>query len=698
MKTGAIPVWPMAVAVAAIASVPAPLRAESAEAVLPQSQSSVFLPEDFARFAPRNALDMLGKVPGFAIQEEEEARGLGQASGNILINGARLSSKSDTASDQLAKIPANNVVRIELIDAASLDIPGLAGRVANIVVETGGVSGQFEWEPHLPTEFATGRWMQGKVSVSGTLGPVDYTLGLTNTPFRGGTGGGTLISAPGGAEIERRLGRTRTLEEMPKLSGVFRIDGPGSSVANVNLSYQWYLFRYHEWEDRFLPAGPDDPFAQGLLFTRDRSDNYEIGADFEFALGPGRLKLIGLDSSESGDFRTESVTEFTNGANATGNRFLLGFDSGERIARAEYRWPMLGGDWQLSTEAAFNRLDNVAGLFALDPSGDFVELPFPEGTGGVREDRYEAILSHGRKLAPNLTLQLTLGGEYSKIAQTGPNAEMRSFRRPKGSLQLAWAPSKGLDISFELRRSVGQLDFADFLADVNLDNENTNAGNNQLVPSQSWRAELEVTRNFGAWGSATLTLYDERIEDFITVVPLSGPVPGELVESNGNVDSALLRGFSLEGTLNLDPIGFRGARIDLRSNFQHSSLIDPVTGEKRVFDKTKPHNIEADFRHDIPGSQWAWGINYRNTKNAPYFRLAEAGYDYLVPNFGAVFVEHKDVFGLTVRVRAANLFDGRSILYRTIYTGPRNTSPAAYIEDRSRRVGMVWAVLVKGSF
>ena len=67
----------------------------TSETVAPAT-ARVFTLTDFERFAPRNALDMLNRVPGFSIQgqDEEEGRGLGQASTNVLINGQRLSSKS----------------------------------------------------------------------------------------------------------------------------------------------------------------------------------------------------------------------------------------------------------------------------------------------------------------------------------------------------------------------------------------------------------------------------------------------------------------------------------------------------------------------------------------------------------------------------------------------------------------------------
>src|SRR5688572_15630818 len=75
-----------------------------------------FTPEDFTRFAPRNALDMLRQVPGFVIREAIEERGLGQATGNVLINDQRVSGKSDDIATRLSRIPAGNVIRIEIRD------------------------------------------------------------------------------------------------------------------------------------------------------------------------------------------------------------------------------------------------------------------------------------------------------------------------------------------------------------------------------------------------------------------------------------------------------------------------------------------------------------------------------------------------------------------------------------------------------
>ena len=666
----------------------------AADAAIGERQ--VYTPQDFVRYAPRTALDMLRNVPGFSIEGGGggfaggggQQRGMGQASGNVLVNGERLTSKSTGVNDQLTRIAARDVVRIEIVDGSTLNIPGLSGRVANVVARAGGASGRFEWRPQASTGPAPIRWTQGDISVSGTTGPAAYTLSLRNDSFYGGSGGPDIFSYPSGL-VDARYNENSSKFDSPKLGANLAFD-LGDTRANLNLSYGRRWFRSREDEFRTDPAMV--PLLEAID-TRNEGWDYEVSGDVEFPFGPGRLKLIALDSFDTSDFRTGQVVSIADGRADTGSRFTRASDEGERIGRAEYRWPMLGGDWQWSAEAAFNRLDNVAGLFFLDGAGEFVEIPFPAGTGGVREDRYESLLTYSRPLASTLSLQLTAGGEHSTIAQTGANALSREFLRPKGTLNLAWAPREGFDVSFELARRVGQLNFADFLASVNLSQDNTDAGNNQLRPPQSWEAELEMSRNFGRWGSANVTFFYDAIEDYVTVIPVVGGG-----ESSGNVPSAVRRGYSVEGTWQMDSIGFAGAKLDLNLHIEDTRLDDPVTGIARAFDRARLKELRLDFRHDVPRTDWAWGSEFRRTIFAPYFRVSEFGYDYNNPTFGAVFVEHKDVLGLTVRARAANLFKGDTVLNRWVYAGPRDRAPVLFHEDRRRSIGYVFNLFVSGSF
>jgi hypothetical protein len=77
---------------------------------------------------------MLVQVPSFTIRRADQERGLGQASENVLINGQRIANKSGGAIDELQRVSAANVARIEIVDASTLGIAGLAGQVANVIL------------------------------------------------------------------------------------------------------------------------------------------------------------------------------------------------------------------------------------------------------------------------------------------------------------------------------------------------------------------------------------------------------------------------------------------------------------------------------------------------------------------------------------------------------------------------------------
>jgi hypothetical protein len=405
------------------------------------------------------------------------------------------------------------------------------------------------------------------------------------------------------------------------------------------------------------------------------------------------LKLIGLTRSSESNFRSDSISIYDDGAPSTGSRFAQQSETGEIIGRAEYRWNMWKGDWQLDAEAAFNSLDQTAQLYDLDPAGSFVEIPFPFGSGGVTEDRYEVILTHNRTLARGLTLQVGAGGEYSQLAQTGPNGLVRTFWRPKGSATLAWTLAEGLDLSLKVARVVGQLSFGDFLASVNLQAQSTNAGNNQLVPPQSWEVDLTARKNLKAWGSASVTLYARLIEDYIELIPVDGGF-----ETRGNVDSGQLLGLSMTGTVNLDPLGWQGARVNLSAAYEESKVEDPLTLVERPFSGHNDWRGEISLRYDIPKSNWAMGGGFNWTHVEPYVRLFEVGKDYEGPIYTFAFIENKDVFGLTVNLNVFNMTGGRAIFDRTVWTGYRDCSPISFVESRRLDVSTIYRLSIKGSF
>jgi hypothetical protein len=469
------------------------------------------------------------------------------------------------------------------------------------------------------------------------------------------------------------------------------IDGPGSSAGNLTLGYVPY------WN----PADRRDTreLVTGELRSRTNHatlDGYyaDINGDYEFALGPGRLKLIGLRHWEHEPLVTTQILRFdSSGADSNGTRFSRDTHLGETIARSEYHWKSGKNDFQLSLERAFNSLDQKGDLFQLNSNGEFIQVPFPEGTGKVTEVRYESIATFSRPVASNLDLQIAAGAEISRLDRTPDDEEARKFFRPKGSVTVGWRPAKGWDISLKLRRRVGQISFYDFLAQPQLSSDRENAGNPDLVPPQSWEAETEFARDLGPWGKTRLRLWYYRVEDIVDVIPI-----GEDGEGIGNLPRADRYGAESVSTFQLDPLGIKGAKLDVTIGREWTSVRDPLTGDRRPISGIRDKWASAQIRHDVPGTPWAWSAFVEYNNYAKNYFLTEVYRSLDLPWIAGFYVEHKNLFGLTVRATINNVFNGRHLLNRTVYTGFRDRNPVNFIEKHDQLVGPLFNLSVKGTF
>jgi len=667
-----------------------PLSSPAQTPIQPGGETRVFTIEDFQQFAPRTALDMVTQIPGFSISESDnEQRGFGQAQENVLINGQRISSKSTSASDALARIPAENVEKIEIVEGANLDIPGLSGQVANVTAKANGITGTWtyrqRYRENLPPAY---RW--GDITVNGQNGSLAWSLGLDAEPARGTASGRENIFDGAGTLTQFREEEARFIGEGTGINGSLKWTPQNGHIANFNAEYNVWKPDELVTSKFFSPDGT--PIAVTEFTFEEDEWNSEVSGDYEFGLGPGRLKLIGLQRNEHSPTAVQFLFADVNGETTSNERFQRETDESESILRGEYSWSGANNsDWQVSLEGAFNTLENEAQLF----TGSTLETPtnmsvIDAGTM-VEEKRAEGFITHSRQLNPKLRLQVSLGAEQSEISSDGENGQTRSFTRPKGSASLAWDARDNLKINLSLERQVGQLDFFDFVDNVDVDQGDNQTGNVDIVPDQRWRLALEAERDFGSWGAVTAEILYDEIEDLIDQVPIG------LGEGPGNIDSASRIALEIEGTLKLDNIGWTGAQLEYETFLQDTFLDDPLTGVTRDFNDTTIHFYELNFRHDIPNTNWAWGINYEKFLSSPTFRR-DVRISFVQPQgFAWGFIEHKDIFGMTGSVFLGNLLDADEKLTRVVYDPDRN-GEVSRVEDRNRNFGNILTLRLKGSF
>jgi outer membrane receptor for ferrienterochelin and colicins len=643
----------------------------------------------FTRFAPQTALDMVRNIPGFSITQVSGDRGLGEASQNVLINGQRVTGKSNDAETALSRIAVSSVIRLEIAEGATWGVSGLSGQVLNVVTKADTLQGNFTWRPQFRKRIEPS-WYIGEINLSGQLGKGSFTLGLNNNNgFRGGGWGEEIVRDEIGNLRFTRDKFETFYGDRPKLTATYSLKSSNGNILNANVAGELFRFRNVRTFDRVEAGKPD-------IFERRRGGedewNLELGGDYEFGLGKGRLKLIGFHRVEHSEFDNIFRSDFTDGTLPSAQRFDQVIDEGESVGRAEYRWKAGKVDWQISLEGAYNVLDAESEFFTLDANGDFQPVPLPDASSKVGEKRGQAILSYGRPLSDTLTLQLTGGGEYSMLSQSGANGLSRKFLRPKGSVSLAWKASPKFSVSSKLQRKVGQLNFSDFLASVDVQNNNTNGSNARLVPPQSWLLELEANRSLGKSGSIKLLVAAEAITDIVDQIPLSATT-----EAPGNLPSAKrLRG-EINTSFLLDTLGFKGAKLDTVLAMQTVSLRDPLTGEKRPISSRGRTYWNVDFRHDVPGTKWAWGFFAEQATDYGFYRLDYYLKEFRTRPFTSIYVEHKDVLGLKVKGSLFNLL-GQQENYRETFWVNRRDGPVDSTHHGNSIYGQIFRLSVSGTF
>lgn len=642
----------------------------------------------FQRFSPRTARDMLNQVPGFLPREIEASRGLGQASSNVLINGARSSGKQNSALAELSRLPAKSVIKIVIRDGASLGIPGLSGDVADVLLNETTTSGTWLWRTHHRDRIDS-VWPRFELSVTGAVKDWTWRVNVQNKQDRLGHWGDELVFDSEGAVIEARDEFVTYNTDRPAAAVAFSWTPDSGDVANLSLLYRQARSDNDESSLR-LPGDGSDPSLRYFDFV-DNKWVAELSGDYLIALEDASLKFIAYQRLRKAP-RTVTTDVFTlDEVELSRQIFRRRSKSGESILRGEYVWGEQAQTWQFAVEGVFNFTDANSLVLSSEDGDALVSREIANGSSRVEERRYQATLSHGRALGSGTRVQLSLGIEQSTLQQSGDSGLQREFTRPKGQLSISHQINPITLFSAQLAREVGQLDFFDFISSVNLDTNNAAAGNPDLVPPQIWLLELQLERQLGNSGDVSLTLKYEDIEDIVDQIPIGSG------EAAGNLDSAKRYGMQWVSTLYLDQLGLEGGQLRLDYLLQHSDLDDPLTGESRRINEDTISDLFAELRHDIPGSDWAWGVNYARYREAAVLRLDERSYSASDVGEAKIFLEHKNLFGMKLNVSARNILDSYDQFERTVYV-QRRDGPVDFRENRFRKFGAVFEIQLEGSF
>jgi len=637
-------------------------------------------PDFFAALRPNTALDMVQRLPGFSLDPGSTVRGFEGAAGNVLIDGQRPASKSDSLTSLLTRIPADQVARIDLIrgGAPGVDMQGKSA-IANLIRKPGrGLRGAFGYGD-LAAQNGQHAWSL-RLEGSGDVGARSWEAGLVaGHPLddASGDGDGPRLRLDGAGK-PLALGAIHVRGG----SGSFTLTGAAETpLAGGGLRANGRLYA-----NAFDQNGTDVITAPDAHAETEHDDDNlhssEFGLRYARPLGPrasGELVALRQDKAErvAADFRAPGDAEL----------FKLESRTAETIARAVLKvqqTPALS--WEAGAEGARNTLRSQT-RFSLNGA----PIALPAANVAVAEERGEAFAKTVWRPIGALTVEAGVREEGSRIASSGDVALAKRLYFTKPRLALTWAPTADDQVRVRYERVVGQLDFAAFVASQNLSAGTLSAGNPNLEPEKDWVSEAAYERRFWNGGSLIVAARHFAIADVVDRAPFGAfDAPANIGAGRKDEEQVTL-------TLPLDRLGLTGAQIRGDATWRQSRVNDPTTHGQRDITLLHPVDWTAHLAQDLPELRLNWGIDITGGWRERSFRFNQV-LTTKVSAYAIPFVEWKPRRDLSLRFEIDNATRGGLRRTREQYAGSRATSPLAFAEDRDTHFGQLYYLRLRKAF
>lgn len=697
---------------------------ENPAAPISDSGVQVFDKSFFQLYNAVTAFDMVERVPGFSIDDGDTRRGFGATAGNVLVNGERPSSKT-AISEQLKRIPADSVLRIELVSGASseLDIRGQT-QVVNVVLDRAQrTSSPLSWileARHIQYSDRIGYTVQGTKTFA--LGDnADLTLDLQFPNLHGRTENIETIRNAAGDVVHIRDQYGQPSQNGVQGSGALSWRPTASDTVNANFLY------FPTWNQTTIGGfytAPDGSFDGALTGISEYEGKYqaEVGGDWEHRFTDAfSVKLLGLATMSAED-QTDQFDFFGPSGALTGERRQFrATEAGERVGRGVATWRVGGGHTlEAGAEGAFNYLDTSLNItFDAQNGAGPLPVPLPVSDARVEETRAEAFIADIWSVSPSITLETGLTYETSTITQTGDAQNERELSYWKPRLVGSWQATPSDQFRLSIERDVSQLDFNDFASSVDVREENQQLGNTNLEPEKAWNTRLEWDRRFGERGALNIGVFHNEVQDVDDTLPLAfcdgdtfaKPLrsclavptdPTDVFDAVGNIGDGTQTGIDVSATLPLDWLGVPRAELRLSGELQETSVTDPVTGEERRFRFAEDWEYAMAFRQELPSMNMAWGFGTDQESGAYEYRLAEEVKFIRQGHHVEAFVETTAIAGITLRFAVRNITAPTESRVRTFYDPNRATGDFDGTYTRKQKGGpygtRVFTIRASGTF
>ena len=692
----------------ALAQTPSPSDPQSTAAAPPSgapSRVATYEAAYFTQYAPRSALDIVRRVPGFQLDlgatqtdlGQVDVRGFAGTAGNVVFNGARPTSKAESLEVTLARIPAQRVLRVEVGpgDLYGSDYAGKS-QVLNVILSAeSGLDGNV-------TAVATRRhtgYINTDIAGSAVIrrGPSTFNLSAgtgRNKQLEEGTD--TLIDTETGEQVEFRRKFNSYFNRDPYISGSWALERGSDNAYRLNARWQPSRFDLTQ-RNRVTTA---DGQRDDSLEQHFRNPFIELGGDITRPLAGGAIKLVGLVTRRKReDTETYSLRDglLEDDASVVG-----GFEQNieakrnETIGRLSWtRSNLAGFSFEAGAEAALNTLDSMVEYSEFDEYGELVRIDLPLDDATVKEKRGEVYFSIGRNITPQIRIDGGINYEFSRLKVRGDTSADRSLKFLKPNLSIDWRPGNGWHGRLSVRRTVAQLDFYDFISVAELSTDRVNAGNENLEPQRTWELRLTAEHPFLGDGLIKLDLGHDRVskvQDRILVFDDEG----QGFDAPGNLGSGK-RGFA---ELTVDaPLGklWSGLRAKFTGTIQRTRVEDPISGEMRKFSGYFPNwEWRIDVRRDA--GKFSYGFVVNDYQRFTFYRTDEFDTNFNGGPFGTAFLEYRPSPRTSITLDVDNVFSTSGNRNRLLFRPNRADADEVIDEMRERNRHRSFGLTLKQTF
>ena len=577
----------------------------------------------FKQFNITNAADAIKRIPGvenlssgnssqnYEPGSNNKKRGFGSSGTQILINGERQSSKSNNIIKTLERINAQSLIKIEVIrgSEAGLDVRS-DGIIVNIIVDGSSSKGSGTWSTALGFLTSGDSNWRGNASWATKIKKTDIVIGIERVGDLDSRTYNEFTVDQEQSLLYYRLRETIEYQTNNKISLDLSSKINDKNVIRIN-SLIWFDGKENspQIQEYFFPSDVKNiSFYEKVNWDRkENNDGWEFGGDWEHQINKNnsfKLRVVLTEDSEDQNdvsFLDDTINSYINSAETNIRK------ENERIIRLSFN-RLLGNNSSLEygIESAYNKLDRAFNLVYFDSNSKETNAGLLNTSGEVEEDRYEGFLSYNLPISKKIRAELALNYEWSEISQSGDVSLSREFKYWKPRIDLKWDYKGNRQVRLNIERSVGQINFDDFISSFDQFEETIRTGNPDLKPETAWELKLEHEwRLPNDGGVVTLKGLASEIDGPVDRLPIDG------FAGIGNLGSGERTQARIDGSIRINKL-LEGGVFRFMGYLQSTEVLDPVTNIKRDFSWFKRWETMIGIRQDIPGGKYSWGITYRS--------------------------------------------------------------------------------------